>query len=64
MSYSEHYQNYDWIKVKRHKYDPSLTWEENYKNLEQHHVKETMFLIEEVRKLAELLDVSGDTYCT
>lgn len=45
------YEGYGWIKVKRYKMDESLTWEERYKQLEQHHVEETTFLIDEIRKL-------------
>jgi hypothetical protein len=46
------YDGYKWIKVRQHKFDPSKSWEENYRDLEKHHVEETTFLIEEVRKLA------------
>ena len=51
----ELYQGYDWIKVPRHKDDPSKTWEERYRALEQHHIAETTFLINKVRELAERL---------
>ena len=44
---------YSWIKVKRYEDDPSLSWEERYKRLEEHHMKETDFLIKKVRELAE-----------
>lgn len=47
------YEGYKWIKVKQHKFDPNKTWEENYKELEKHHIKEVTFLIEEIRKLAD-----------
>ena len=47
------YSDYKWIKVKRHFYDPTKTWEENYKALESHHEKEALFLIAEVRSLAK-----------
>jgi hypothetical protein len=46
------YSGYGWIKVKKYKIDESLTWEERYKQLEAHHIAETSFLIDEVRKLA------------
>jgi len=46
------YSGYKWIKVKHYKMDETLSWEERYKQLEQHHIEETTFLIEEVRKLA------------
>lgn len=49
------YDGYKWIKVKRYVDDPSLSWEERYKRLEEHHMKETTFLIEEVRNLARRL---------
>lgn len=56
MSYSQHYSDYKWIKVRRHKDDPSLSLEERLKALEQHHIEETTFLIEEVRRLAAYID--------
>ena len=46
------YDGYKWINVRQHKFDPAKSWEENYRDLEKHHVEETTFLIEEVRKLA------------
>lgn len=57
MSLSEHYADYKWIKVKRtttveidgEKYVP-----------EQHHIEETNFLIEEIRKLAKQIDEQND----
>ncbi len=49
------YEGYKWIKVKHFKFDPNKSWEENFKALEQHHVEETIFLIDEVRKLAAKL---------
>lgn len=54
--YSEQYSDYKWIKVKKHKYDPNKSWEENYQDLDKHHLEETLFLIKEVRELAEALD--------
>jgi hypothetical protein len=56
MSEADKYQGYKWIKTKHVKFDPSKTWAENYKALEDHHVEETTFLIEEVRRLAEKID--------
>ena len=35
--------------------DESKSWEERYKQLEQHHVQETTFLIAKVRELAATL---------
>jgi hypothetical protein len=49
------YNGYSWIKVKKYVMDESKTWEDRYKELEKHHIEETTFLIEEVRKLAGLL---------
>jgi hypothetical protein len=46
------YEGYKWIKVRQHKFDPTKSWEENYRELEKHHVEETTFLIAEIRKLA------------
>ncbi len=47
------YDGHGWIKVARHEYDPTKSWEENYRDLERHHIAETSFPIEELRKLAE-----------
>ena len=55
-----HYQGYDWIKVKRYFDDPTLSWEERYARLAEHHRHETEFLIAEVRKLAAKLDDTTD----
>lgn len=52
----EHYADYKWIKVKRYVDDESKSWEERYKSLDSHHLKETTFLIDEVRSLADRLD--------
>lgn len=56
MSEASKYEGYKWIKVKKHTYDPNKTWEENYKDLQEHHVAETTFLIENIRELAKMLD--------
>lgn len=56
MSRSQDYEGYKWIKVKRHVDDPSKSWEERFRALEEHHVKETTFLVDEVRKLAAEID--------
>jgi len=45
---------YKWIKVKRYKDDESLSWEERYKRLNEHHIDETTFLINKVRELVSL----------
>jgi hypothetical protein len=55
MSDFRNYNGHKWIKVKKHKFEPDASWEENYRDLEKHHIEETQFLIDEVRKLfAEL----------
>jgi len=56
MTNEERYADYKWIKVKRHTDDPTKSWEERYKVLDEHHLKETTFLINEVRALAKELD--------
>ncbi|MFY4731157.1 hypothetical protein [Nitrospira sp. BLG_2] len=56
MTNQERYSDYKWIKVKRYTMDESKAWEERYKALDDHHIKETSFLIEEVRSLAKQLD--------
>ena len=44
-------ETYRWIKVSPYKLNHELSWEERYKSLEKHHIEETTFLIEEIRKL-------------
>lgn len=53
---SNKYDGYGWIKVKKYRMDSSLSWEERYYQLDAHHVEETTFLIEEVRRLAKIVD--------
>lgn len=60
MNYTEKYSDYKWIKISRYKMDDSLTWEERYNQLDKHHIQETQFLIDEIRKLAKLLDKEKD----
>jgi len=55
------YEGYSWIKVKRYKMDESLSWEERYKQLEQHHIEETTFLIDEIRKLDKSKGIDNET---
>jgi len=43
--------SYSWIKVPKYKDDPTLTWEERYKRLDEHHITETTFLIDKIREL-------------
>lgn len=59
------YSGYKWIKVKQFKFDKEKSWEENYKELEKHHIEETTFLINEIRDLSQEyneLDEKCDTY--
>ena len=44
-------ETYKWIKVKKYKYDESLTWEDRYRKLKEHHIEETNFLIDKIRDL-------------
>jgi hypothetical protein len=44
-------ETYRWIKVKKYKDDVSLTWEERYRKLEEHHIEETSFLIDKIREI-------------
>lgn len=57
MTLTEHYDGFKWVKVKRYNgYDANIPCDENYANLDAHHVKETTFLIDEIRKLAAMVD--------
>lgn len=53
---SKYDNNYKWIKVKQFRFDSEKSWEENFRALEAHHIEETTFLIEEVRKLAKRIE--------
>lgn len=53
MSLSEHYAGYGWIKVKRAK---AVEIDGERYVPEQHHIEETSFLLDEVRKLAKEID--------
>lgn len=44
-------ETFGWIRVARYRDDETLSWEERYNRLEQHHVEETTFLIERIRTL-------------
>lgn len=46
-------QTYKWIKVKKYSDDETLTWEERYKKLEEHHIEETSFLINKIREIVK-----------
>lgn len=52
------YEGYGWIKVPKYVMDKSKSWEDRYRQLEQHHIAETTFLIEKVRELAAKLERS------
>jgi hypothetical protein len=49
-------ETYKWIKVKTYKKDTSLSLEERYKLLEEHHLKETTFLISKLREIVKEID--------
>jgi hypothetical protein len=49
-------ETYKWIKIKKYEDDDSLTWEERYKRLEEHHTKETTFLISKIREIVKEID--------
>jgi hypothetical protein len=49
------YEGYGWIKVPKYTMNASASWEQRYKELEQHHIEETTFLIGKVRDLAAAL---------
>lgn len=48
------------IPIKKYVDDPSLTWEERYRRLEQHHSEETQWLIKELQRVYDLLCKSGN----
>lgn len=54
--FSDQFNDYKWIKVKRYIKDESLSVEEQLKILEDHHIKETAFLINKVKELAKKID--------
>lgn len=60
-SYTEHYQGFKWIKVKRFDPDPDgcQDLKAHFREFERHHEKETEFLIAEIRKLAAKLDAQS-----
>ena len=49
-------KTYKWVKIKKYKDDDTLTWEERYKRLEQHHIEETNFLIDKIREMVEIFN--------
>jgi hypothetical protein len=56
MSLKEKYEGYTWIKVKRYQRDLTQSLEQQYADLERHHLEETTFLINKVRELAAEID--------
>jgi len=42
---------YKWIKVRKYVDDESLSIEERFKKLQEHHIEETSFLINKIRDL-------------
>jgi hypothetical protein len=52
---TESFDGYGWIKVPRYVMDETKSWEERYRELEQHHIQETTFLIGKVRELAAVI---------
>lgn len=43
--------SYKWIKMPKYIDDESLSFEERFKRLQEHHVKETTFLIDKIREI-------------
>ena len=43
--------SYKWIKVPKYVEDESLSFEERFRRLQEHHIKETTFLIDKIREL-------------
>ena len=48
-------KTYKWIKVPKYNDDETLSWEERYKRLNDHHIEETTFLINKIRELVTSL---------
>nr|WP_294944417.1 hypothetical protein [uncultured Mucilaginibacter sp.] len=42
---------YKWIKVPKYTDDDTLSWEERYNRLNEHHITETTFLIDKIRAI-------------
>ena len=42
---------YKWIRVPKYTDDENLSWQERYQRLNEHHIKETTFLIEKIRNI-------------
>jgi len=56
MTFSKHYEGWGWIKVKEFIPDDTASPQTNYRKLLRHHNIESAFLIEEIRKLAKVVD--------
>ena len=52
---AKEYEGYSWIKVPKYVMDESKTWEERYKELEQHHIVETTLLNQQSARAGERL---------
>jgi hypothetical protein len=48
----EDFSGYKWIKVSHFKFNSDKSWEENFLELEKHHIEETTFLINKIRSMA------------
>lgn len=48
-------ETYKWINVKRYQDDETKSWEERYRELEKHHLEETIFLIKKIREIIQTL---------
>jgi len=54
--FSDQFKDYSWIKVKRHIDNEKDSFEDRFYALDNHHVKETTFLLAKVRELASIID--------
>lgn len=50
------------ISIKKYVMNENLSWEERYKELENHHKEETEFLIREIKRLEEELCNQPQSY--
>ncbi|QKJ28714.1 hypothetical protein HQ865_02715 [Mucilaginibacter mali] len=53
MDKNEILNSYKWIKVPKYRDDDSLSWEERYNRLNEHHIQETTFLIDKIREIVK-----------
>jgi hypothetical protein len=44
------------VQVKKYVMDETLSWEERYRKLEQHHLEETSWLVKEIERLQKQLE--------